>query len=70
MGSWWEVFDESDYSFLCSDEWLYVLLLGIGCAPDGDVADEMWVYVYVVEFSECVCWKEFGCEFEGVYNWP
>ena len=70
VGSWWEVFDDSNQLFLYPDEGLYVCFLGVGCTPDGDVADEVWVCMCVVEFSECVCWEESGCEFEGVYNWP
>ena len=43
--------------------------MGVCCAPDGDVADEMGVCVCEVEGSECVCWKEFFCVFEAVDEW-
>ena len=44
---------------LCSDEGLYVHFLVVGCAPDGDVADEMWEDVCEVGVSQDVCWEEF-----------
>ena len=43
-------------SFLCSDEGLYVYFLVVGCAPDGDVADEVWVDMCEVDVSQDVCW--------------
>ena len=43
-----EVFEESDDFFVDDVEWLYVCFLGVGCAPDGDVADEVGVCMHVV----------------------
>ena len=34
--------------FVDDVEWLYVCFLGVGCAPDGDVADEVGVCMHVV----------------------
>ena len=44
MGSWWDVFDESNDFFVCSDEWLVVGFSVVCCSPDGDGSDEVWVY--------------------------
>ena len=57
--SGWYVFDESDDLLLCSDERFYVCLLLVGCAPDGDVADEMWEDVREVDISEDMRREEF-----------
>ena len=35
----WKVLDESDDLFVDDVQWLDVCFLGVGCAPDGDVAD-------------------------------
>ena len=50
------VVDESDDPFLCSNEWLYICLSIVCSAPNGDIADEMRVYVCEVHV------------FQGVYG--
>ena len=50
----WLVFDDSNDFLLGSDEWLDVCFLIVGCAPDGDVSDEVWVYVGEVQVLECM----------------
>ena len=62
--------DESD-DFLVNDvEWLDVCFLGVGCTPDGDVANEVGVCMCEVEVFERVCWEEFVGVFELVYEGP
>ena len=39
------VCNESDDSFVHSNQWLDVGFCGVICTPDADVEDEMWVYV-------------------------
>ncbi len=38
-------------------------------APDGDVVDEKWEYVAVVELDHGFCWEEFVGVFESVHCW-
>ena len=59
MCSGWFVCDDADDFLLGSDKWLDVRFLCVSCAPDGDVSDEVWVYVGEVLVSECVCGEEF-----------
>ncbi len=60
---------ESDYFLLCSDEWLKVCLFGVVGSPDGDVVDEVWEYVLVVELDHGFCWEEFVDVFECLHGW-
>ena len=53
---------------MCSDEGLYVYFLVVGCAPDGDVADEVWVDMCEVDVSQDVCWQEFVCVSDAAYD--
>ena len=50
MCSWGEVFEESDDFLLDDAEGLYVCFFVVGCAPDGDVADEVGVCVCSIGF--------------------
>ena len=43
--SGWFVCDDADDFLLGSDKWLDVRFLCVSCAPDGDISDEVWVYV-------------------------
>ena len=50
VGSGGLVHNESDYLFLSSHQWLYVVCLLFVCSPDRDSSDEMRVYM-------CICWR-------------
>ena len=52
-----DVFDKSDYLFLCSYEWLDVCLVWVWRSPDADIGDKMWVYVCEVFVCNVFCRK-------------
>jgi hypothetical protein len=60
---------ESDDFLLDSDEWLHVGFLWFVSSPDGDVADEMWVDVAVVELDHGFCWEQFVGVSEALDGW-
>ena len=51
VGPWREVLDEAYYTLLCSDQWSEVGAIGVVCAPDGDLANEVGEHLAVVELS-------------------
>ena len=48
MCTWWRVFDEPHYTFVCSDQRLDVGAALIVCAPDGELSDEVWEDLAVI----------------------
>ena len=53
--AWRPILDESDDSLLGSDERLHVYCVGLVRAPDGNLTNQVWEDVTVVQLLHCVC---------------